>query len=516
MRLASYNTALIVLIGCKLLIHLSAILFEGYGIFRDELYYLSCTDHLAFGYVDHPPLSIWFLKAFTVVFGEDWQVIRLVPMIVGIASLYVLIKTVRLLRGSVLAAWLAGIAFVAAPINMAFSSYYSMNSFETLFWLLAFYQLILTLRTPDQTKLWAILGLIVGFGMMNKISMSWFSIGFVVYLLISSDRRLLVTGNPYLTGVIAFLVFLPFVIWNWMNDWAHIEFAMNASRYKYAGVTRMDFLSGQLLLENPSMLVLFLFSILYLFSSLYEWKEKSLVIIFFVTMAILLLKGHVKSEYMAPSYSAVFITGAIHLSNVLQKTWQNYLVKIHAMLHLASAFVLAPLAVPILPVGQYVPYQQFLGIGAKNTESKEESVLPQFFADMHGWEDFARYVGEACKELTEEERAKAVIVTNNYGEAGAMRYYQEKYNLPLAISRHNSHYLWGLEMVEDNDFSVFVVIGDDPDHLRDLFHSVQEEVVTIDCGLCMPYENGQAGHIVKEVKGDLDIVKAYFDEKNYD
>ena len=70
----------------KLALHLYTNAVAGYGIFRDELYYLACARHLAAGYVDHPPLSMWILALIRAVIGESVFALRLLPAIFGAAT----------------------------------------------------------------------------------------------------------------------------------------------------------------------------------------------------------------------------------------------------------------------------------------------------------------------------------------------------------------------------------------------------------------------------------------------
>ena len=52
-------------------------------------------------------------------------------------------------------------------------------------------------------------------------------------------------------------------------------------------------------------------------------------------------------------------------------------------------------------------------------------------------------VAEVYRALPEHERPGVAIVTSNYGEAGALRYFGRALGLPPAVSQHNNFYLWG-------------------------------------------------------------------------
>src|SRR5688572_6110078 len=74
------------LAAAKLLLHLLTV--GRYGIFRDELYYLACAEHLDWGYVDQPPaiaLIAWFARN---VFGTSLLGLRLLPAIAGAALVW--------------------------------------------------------------------------------------------------------------------------------------------------------------------------------------------------------------------------------------------------------------------------------------------------------------------------------------------------------------------------------------------------------------------------------------------
>jgi len=514
MKTTDEKGAIFILVVIKIFMHVFTILFGGYGIFRDELYYLACANHLSFGYVDQPPFSIWVLSAVTQVFGDSWQMIRLVPALVGGASVYFLIKTVKRLDGKPLAYWIAGIAFICAPINIGYASIYSMNSFDIFFWILSLYLLLATLKRPEDVKNWVILGVIVGLGLMNKISMAWFCIGTCLFMLVGPYRPLLKTKGPYVAVIISALMFAPFIIWNINHDMAHVEFASNASNHKYGSITRMDFISGQIMQELPFTLVLVIFSVYYLFSRRTSWLEKLPSFVFVATCFILLIKGHVKSEYMAAAYSLIIISGAIYVANSIQKRWHKIVLWTLLFAHILLGIVAFPLASPLLPEPTLVSYRKKLGVSEKNNEGNDEAELPQFYADMHGWEEFAKTVWEASKLLSEDEKRHTTVWVNNYGEAGALEYFSDKYKVPPVLSRHNNYYLWGLETIRKNDFKIFIIIDGDLDSHKNALKEV-EQVGTFRCSYCMPYENNKPIFIGKYPKENINLEELFTREKNY-
>lgn len=135
----------------KLVVHAFAI--THYGYFRDELYYLACTQRLAFGYVDHPPLSILVLRVWRAVFGDSLVAIRLVPLGCGALQLVLAGVLAAELGGGAFAVALACGATLCAPVLLAFSHHYSMNAIDGVLWTLA---LVLLHRatTGKKTSTW--------------------------------------------------------------------------------------------------------------------------------------------------------------------------------------------------------------------------------------------------------------------------------------------------------------------------------------------------------------------------
>src|SRR5258705_12691071 len=131
----------------KLLLHLFTT--SGYGIFRDELYYLACSEHMDWGYVDHPALSIGVLWIVRHLFGDSLFALRLVPALAGAAMVLVVGLTARVLGGGRFAQALAMTAALIAPEYLGNDHYYSMNALHLLLWALVGYVVARLLRSPS-------------------------------------------------------------------------------------------------------------------------------------------------------------------------------------------------------------------------------------------------------------------------------------------------------------------------------------------------------------------------------
>ncbi|MCC6397191.1 MAG: glycosyltransferase family 39 protein, partial [Bacteroidetes bacterium] len=163
--------------------------FHGnYGYFRDELYYIACSDRLAFGYVDAPPLSAVILAFSRSILGDSLQAIRFLPSLAGVGVVLLTALMCRQLGGGRFAQGLAALSVAAAHVLLGHGRYFSMNAFDILFWALAGY-IVIKILTGGSPRLWIAFGIVVGFGLLNKYSIGFLCIGLVGGLLLTSQRK---------------------------------------------------------------------------------------------------------------------------------------------------------------------------------------------------------------------------------------------------------------------------------------------------------------------------------------
>jgi len=483
-----------------LLIYLVTQAFFSYGIFRDELYYMACANRLDFGYVDHPPLSIWILALWKSLFGDSMFVIRIVPAIVSSIVVFMIgLFTVRL-GGSKVAVIISTVAFMLSPIFLGMNTIYSMNAFDFLFWITSAYVFLRIVQTGNN-KLWFLLGVVIGFGLLNKTSMLWLGAGIFVGTVFTPLRKDLKTKYPYIAVLTALLIFFPYIIWNFTHDLAHLEFMRNAASRKYGELTPVSFIIDQILILNPLSILIWLPGLLFYFVNKESKQYRALGFIWLTTFIILFINWHSKGEYIAASYQILFAGGAVMLEIWSKKrSWLKYAVAIPVVVF---GILFAPFARPLLPPEAFMRYQSGMGLEPPSNEGHELVGLPQFYSDMFGWEDLAKNVSKVYLLLPQEERKKTVVYCSNYGKAGAIEYYKTKYSLPDVICPHNNYWYWWSEL--SNITNVIIIGGDIDEHLEAL-----EEVY--EAGLhqtkfAMPYENNLRIFIGKGLKKTLEEVR---------
>ena len=494
-----HDGTIFMMAALALVVHLVVNAFGGYGYFRDELYYIACSKRLAAGYVDQPPLSIFVMAGARRIFGDSVFAIRLVPAILSGVSVALIGLLARRMRGGRAAIVLASLAFIAAPQMLGFHTYFSMNSLDITFWLLAVHAL-LGAAERGGLKAWLWLGLVLGLGLLNKTSVLWLGAGVASAILLTAQlRRQLKTPGPYAAAALALAIFSPFVIWNALHGWPHIEFMRNATQEKYSSLTRGRFLVDQLLAMNPFTYLVSLSGLAWCLTHEDGRRWRPVGVTFLTVFAILLANPHTKSEYIAAAYPMLFACGGVALE-LLGRPWRAVAVWGISALLVVSGAILAPLALPVLPVSTYLRYSRALGVAPSTPENHELADLPQFFADMHGWEELARDVSKAYVAIPEAERATTVAFVTNYGEAGALELYARRYPLPRVICNHNSYWFWG---VGATPVATFIRLGGSREDYSKSYGDVTPAGVHT-CAHCMPYENNLNIFIARDRRVPID------------
>lgn len=453
----------------KLVLFLLAV--NKYGYFRDEMYFLACGEHLAFGYPDHAPLSVWITKLSRVIFGDSLPAIRFLPALAGALKIVLTGWLVREFGGKHYATLLACLCVLIAPIYLAGDNLLSMTAYESLFWTGCALAYVWAVR-GENPRYWLLFGALAGLGLMNKHSLVFFGLAFVVGLVFTQDRKFFAGKYIWIAAAIAFFIFLPNLIWQYQNDWATLDLLQNVQKTgKNVVLAPHEFVFQQIFILFPLTAFVWLAGLWYLLADKAGKRFRSLGIAYIVTLALMIMLK-AKNYYLAPIYPMLFAAGGVFWENFLHSFRFGKIVRVaFPALLIVGGLIFLPVAMPVLPVERFIEYQNALGIAPPKTEVGHQGVLPQHFGDQFGWEEMVAKTAEVYQSLPPEERERAAIFANNYGEAGAIDLFGARYNLPKAISGHQSYYLWG---PRNYDGSVIIILGDEKEDAEKVCQSVEE------------------------------------------
>jgi hypothetical protein len=476
-----------------------------YGIFRDELYYLACSEHLDWGYVDQPPLIAlvaWFARS---LFGNSLLGLRFLPALAGAALVWLTGKLAREMGGNRFAQGFAALAVLASPIFLLFHHWLTMNAFEPLIWVGA--ALCVVRAITGRPTYWLWFGVIIGVGMQTKYSVVFFAFAVVAGLILTKHRSFLRSRWIWLGAIASLLIFLPNLVWLIKHDFPFLEL-MNNIRHSGRDVARgpLAFIADQAMIMNPILFPLWIAGLVWFFfgksepgtvatGSLRSKRariNRNLYAIFawvYLVMLITFIVLKAKNYYLAPIYPILFAAGAIAFERLTGRITEvsntgtadvsparrarslHWLRYAYPVAIIFTGLALAPLTIPVLSPEAYIRYQRKLGFEPPKTENQNTGPLPQHFADEFGWEDMAREVAKVYNSLPAEERAQTAIFANSYGQAGAIDFFGSKYGLPKAISNHQNYWYWG---PRNYTGSTVIVLGSDGEGDRKHFATVDE------------------------------------------
>lgn len=449
-----------------LALHLAAA--TRYGFFRDELYFVACGQRLAWGFVDQPPLfPALAALSFHGAHGS-LALFRLPAFALHAALCLGAALLARRLGGGKFAEALAGLCVATSPLLLGLGHLMTMNALEPLLWL-GCGAVVVRLFDGGHPRWWLAAGALAGLGMLNKHSMAFFALCLLAGVALGAPR-LLRTRWLAAGALLALAIVAPHVWWQWQHGFPMLELLRNGRLHKNAPFEPAHFLLQQFTDLGPVHALVWLPGAVWL---LRHRRPVGLACVFLIALLFVL---QAKAYYAAPVYPILLAAGAVALERVRFRL-------VLPALAVGQGVLLAPLALPLLDEASFISWQARLGLTPEHLEKKEYGALPQVFADQHGWERLAAAVAGVVRGLPEDERGRATIYAQNYGEAAAVELLGGP--LPKVTSGHNNYWLWG----PGREDGPWIIVGGDPGSHRKAFADVREVARLPHDPWVMPYED---------------------------
>jgi hypothetical protein len=452
----------------KLLLH--CYFNNRYGYFRDEFDYLACGNHLAWGYVDQPPLIPFLARVSRTVLGDSLRSIRFLP---ALASSVLVVQTAVLARelgGRRFAVLLSAVLVLIAPQYLSNGSLLGTNCLEPNLWMGCAYFAVLAIKR-NEPRYWVWFGAVAGLGMEEKYSIAVFGLGIVVGLLLTGQVRVFLNRWIWLGGLAALLIFLPNLLWNLHYHWPFVELMRNIkAEGRDVVLPPLQFFLQQTLLVHPLAAPIWIAGLLaFLFSARLR-PYRFLGWCYLVSYAVFFVL-HGKSYYLAPIYPMLLAAGAVVIEAYLDRPRLTWLKPALVAVLLAGGAYFAPIVVPILSPDKFIAYMNYLPMKIPHMEhSHAAAVLPQWYSDQFGWQEIVAAADQAWTRIPPAERGDCGIFAQDYGQAGAIDFFGPHYGLPPALSGHQTYFLWGPRGYSGN---CMIVLDDRKGELEKLFERVE-------------------------------------------
>lgn len=451
----------------KLGLHLAVNARTPYGIHRDELLYLAMGRNLQLWRMDFPPGIAIVAEVSRTLLGESLVALRFFPAVFGAALVLLAGVVARELGGGKTAQGLAAFCVLTSPLFLRAANLLQPVVMDQLVWTGLLYVLARMCRSHGPGE-WILLGILVGIGLLTKFTVAFIGLGIAAAVLLSPLREARLTAWPWMALAAALAIGAPSLAGQVRLDFPVLGQMADLQESQLERITPIGFLLGQFL-WGPAVLLAA--------AGLWGLLSRSALRPFravgwscAVAFALLMLSRG-KPYYAGPLYPTLFAAGAVLFERVAHGRRGEILQALTVAVLFAYFLVILPLGLPTLPPLEMATYARSLGVtAAVRTNTGDVGVLPQDYADMLGWREQAQAVAEVYQALPPAQRARAVLVAGNYGEAGALDFYGSRLGLPRAVSPAGSYWFFGPGELPGE---VVVTLGVPPEALRQFYDSVR-------------------------------------------
>jgi hypothetical protein len=427
-----------------------------YELQRDEFLHLDQANHLAFGFISVPPLTSLF-SVIIYWLGGSLFWIRFFPALFGALTIVFAWLIVEQLQGKLFAKVLVSSALIFS-VYMRLNILFQPNSFDILAWTMVYFFLI-NYITTEKLK-WLLFVFLSGvLGFYNKYNISFLFIGLFIGILLSKHVNLFSKRFFWKAVLLSLLLLLPNLIWQITHQFPVIMHMRALSSNQLVNNSVVGFLRSQIHIVLGSLPLVV--AALIAFWGYKPFKPFRIIGISFIATIIIFSYFKAKDYYALGLYPVLFAFGGVYLEKLLSGNWLKYVRPLPILLNLLLFLFIARYLFPILSPQQIVENKMmFEKIGLLRWEDGKNHPLPQDFSDMLGWKEMADKATVAYKAIPKNELDKTIIFCDNYGQCGALNYYNRA-KTPESYTFNIDHIFWlpKLDTIQN-----IVFIGKKPDN----------------------------------------------------
>lgn len=501
-RRSTYTNFILLFVFIKIGLNLLAI--SHFGFHRDELLHLALGDHLGWGYKEVPPFIALVAKVQTWLFGTSVFAARIFTTICAGAIVWLVGLITVELGGKMFAITLACLSFIFAPAFLASDYLFQPVVFDQLWWVLCVW-LIARYINYHSVKYIYCLGVIIGIGLLTKYTMGFFAVALIIGLLVTRQRKIIWNRHVLFSALIAILIFLPNVIWQFQHHLPVITHMKTLQKNQLENIKPSDFIKQTLTVNGFATIVWMIGFGFLLFS--YKLRKFQFMAFAFILIFLFLLAMKGKSYYIFGAFPMLFAAGGYGFERWIKIKYTSLRAFV-VILFTVPNLIFFPTALPILPLNTTLAFFRFTGEHfppsrfATKWEDQKMHPLTQDYADMLGWEEMVVKTARVYNGLTPEEKSHTVIVTDNYGEGGAFARFGPKYNLPEAVCLSSSFALWAPENITPQ---TLIYVSDDAD-VSDLKPLVGSTQLMDSVSDSLAREKGTAIFLMKDVQPKISAI----------
>ncbi|GAA4552118.1 glycosyltransferase family 39 protein [Amycolatopsis samaneae] len=399
---------------------------SGYGYFRDELYFRLLGQDLAWGYRDQlGPVTPALARVTRELLGDTVWALRVPCALLLALTVLVVAATAREFGGGRNAQLLAATGTAVSVFPLMIGHVLLTSTMDLPLSSLTILCVVRALLRADG-RWWLACGAVIGLALYNKKLVLLLALGIVVGLLLTGPRAVFRDRFLWLGALLAVLVGAPTLLHEVRTGWPMLETA-SALTAKNGTANRIAFVPQQLLLLGPFLVPVWLAGAVGLWRDR-AWRPARALVAGCLVCAVLFLVTGGRPDYTVPLLLLLLAAGSVSAVRWLgRKPGRPPLLAAGLVLNAVLASIVA------LPV---LPQRVMAGSGL--------AAVDPIFAGQTGWPELAAQTSAAYRSLPEREQAGTVVVTANYGQAGALDRFGADDRLPAVYSGHNQLYYRGV------------------------------------------------------------------------